>query len=156
MIVDYIKVLIFMFVDGVILFNVKVGYLVCLLIRKSIRYFCEFGFEILFVEIVVMYIKEFFLIFFEFKEMEDVIFDIINVEEKCYVEIFRCGSDFVKREIVKFKKKGINEFLLEKFILFYESYGLMLEIVVEVVEKEGIKVNILDNFYILVVKEVEK
>ncbi len=155
-IADHTKALTFMLADGVIPSNVKAGYLARLLIRKSIRHLRELGLEIPLAEIVAMHIKELSPTFPEFKEMEDVILDIINVEEKRYAETLRRGSDLVKREIAKLKKKGINELPLEKLILFYESHGLTPEIVAEVAEKEGIKVNIPDNFYTLVAKEAEK
>ncbi|NJE03962.1 alanine--tRNA ligase [Thermococcus sp. MV11] len=155
-IADHTKALTFMLADGVIPSNVKAGYLARLLIRKSIRHLRELGLEIPLAEIVAMHIKELSPTFPEFKEMEEVILDIVNVEEKRYQETLRRGSDLVKREIAKLKKKGINELPLEKLILFYESHGLTPEIVAEVAQEEGIKVEIPDNFYTLVAKQAEK
>lgn len=155
-IADHTKALTFMLADGVIPSNVKAGYLARLLIRKSIRHLRELGLEVPLAEIVAMHIKELSPTFPEFKEMEDVILDIINVEEKRYHETLKRGSDLVRREIAKLKKKGINELPLEKLILFYESHGLTPEIVAEVAQKEGIKVEIPDNFYTLVAKQAEK
>ncbi|ASJ01384.1 alanine--tRNA ligase [Thermococcus gorgonarius] len=155
-IADHTKALTFMLADGVIPSNVKAGYLARLLIRKSIRHLRELGLEIPLAEIVAMHIKELSPTFPEFKEMEEVILDIINVEEKRYQETLKRGSDLVKREIAKLKKKGINEIPLEKLILFYESHGLTPEIVKEVAKKEGVKVEIPDNFYTLVAKQAEK
>ncbi|EEB73640.1 alanine--tRNA ligase [Thermococcus sp. AM4] len=155
-IADHTKALTFMLADGVIPSNVKAGYLARLLIRKSIRHLRELGLEVPLAEIVAMHIKELSPTFPEFKEMEDVILDIINVEEKRYHETLKRGSDLVRREIAKLKKRGINELPLEKLILFYESHGLTPEIVAEVAQKEGIKVEIPDNFYTLVAKQAEK
>ena len=155
-IADHTKALTFMLADGVIPSNVKAGYLARLLIRKSIRHLRELGLDMPLAEIVAMHIKELHKTFPEFKEMEDVILDIINVEEKRYQETLRRGSDLVKREIARLKKKGINELPLEKLILFYESHGLTPEIVAEVAQREGIKVEIPDNFYTLVAKQAEK
>ncbi|WP_099209518.1 alanine--tRNA ligase [Thermococcus henrietii] len=155
-IADHTKALTFMLADGVIPSNVKAGYLARLLIRKSIRHLRELGLEVPLAEIVAMHIKELHKDFPEFKEMEDVILDIINVEEKRYHETLKRGSDLVKREIAKLKKKGINELPLEKLILFYESHGLTPEIVAEIAQREGIKVEIPDNFYTLVAKQAEK
>ncbi len=155
-IADHTKTLTFMLADGVIPSNVKAGYLARLLIRKSIRHLRELGLELPLSEIVAMHIKELSPTYPEFREMEDVILDIINVEEKRYQETLKRGSDLVKREIAKLKKKGINEIPLDKLILFYESHGLTPEIVAEVAQKEGVKVEIPDNFYTLVAKEAEK
>jgi len=155
-IADHTKALTFMLADGVIPSNVKAGYLARLLIRKSIRHLRELGLETPLAEIVALHIKELHKTFPEFKEMEEVILDIINVEEKRYQETLKRGSDLVKREISKLKKKGINELPLEKLILFYESHGLTPEIVAEVAQREGIKVEIPDNFYTLVAKQAEK
>ncbi|WP_297435668.1 alanine--tRNA ligase [Thermococcus sp.] len=153
---DHTKTLTFMLADGVIPSNVKAGYLARLLIRKSIRHLRELGLEIPLAEIVAMHIKELSPTYPEFKEMEDVILDIINVEEKRYQETLRRGSDLVKREIVKLKKAGKEEIPLEKLILFYESHGLTPEIVAEVARKEGIKVEIPDNFYTLIAEKAGK
>ncbi len=155
-IADHTKALTFMLADGVIPSNVKAGYLARLLIRKSIRHLRELGLETPLAEIVAMHIKELSPTYPEFKEMEDVILDIINVEEKRYQETLKRGSDLVKREIAKLKKKGVKEIPLDKLILFYESHGLTPEIVREVAEREGVKVEIPDNFYTIVAKEAEK
>ena len=145
-----------MLADGVIPSNVKAGYLARLLIRKSIRHLRELGIEIPLSEIVAMHIRELHRTYPEFKEMEDVILDMVNVEERRYQETLKRGSDLVRREITKLKKAGKNELPLEKLILFYESHGLTPEIVREVAEKEGIAVHVPDNFYTLVAKEAER
>lgn len=155
-IADHTKALTFMLADGVIPSNVKAGYLARLLIRKSIRHLRELGLEVPLAEIIAMHIRELAPTYPEFKEMEDVILDIINVEENRYRETLERGSDLVKREIAKLKKAGKNEIPLDKLILFYESHGLTPEIVAEVAEKEGVNVEIPDNFYTLVAKEAEK
>ncbi|WP_297418713.1 alanine--tRNA ligase [Thermococcus sp.] len=155
-IADHTKTLTIMLADGVIPSNVKAGYLARLLIRKSIRHLRELGLELPLSEIVAMHIKELSPTYPEFKEMEEVILDIINVEERRYQETLKRGSDLVKREIAKLKKRGINELPLDKLMLFYESHGLTPEIVAEVAEKEGIKVEIPDNFYTLIAEKAEK
>ena len=153
---DHTKALTFMLADGVIPSNVKAGYLARLLIRKSIRHLRELGIEIPLSEIVAMHIRELHRTYPEFKEMEDVILDMVNVEERRYQETLKRGSDLVRREITKLKRAGKNELPLEKLILFYESHGLTPEIVREVAEKEGITVHVPDNFYTLVAKEAER
>ncbi len=155
-IADHTKTLTFMLADGVIPSNVKAGYLARLLIRKSIRHLRELGLELPLSEIVAMHIRELSPTYPEFKEMEDVILDIINVEEKRYQETLKRGSDLVKREIARLKKKGINEIPLDKLILFYESHGLTPEIVAEVAEKERVKVEVPDNFYTLIAEKAER
>ncbi|WP_461866197.1 alanine--tRNA ligase [Thermococcus sp.] len=155
-IADHTKALTFMLADGVIPSNVKAGYLARLLIRKSIRHLRELGIDVSLSEIMAMHIKALHKTYPEFKEMEDVILDIVSVEEKRYQETLKRGSDLVRREIAKLKKAGKKEIPLEKLILFYESHGLTPEIVREVAEKEGVIVNVPDNFYTLVAKEAEK
>ncbi len=155
-IADHTKALTFMLADGVIPSNVKAGYLARLLIRKSIRHLRELGLQMPLSEIMAMHIKALHRTYPEFKEMEDVILDIVSIEEKRYQETLKRGSDLVRREIAKLKKAGKDEIPLEKLILFYESHGLTPEIVREVAGKEGIRVHIPDNFYTLVAKEAEK
>ncbi|AEH25037.1 alanine--tRNA ligase [Pyrococcus yayanosii] len=155
-IADHTKALTFMLADGVIPSNVKAGYLARLLIRKSMRHLRELGLEAPLAEIVAMHIKALHKTFPEFKEMEDIILEIIELEEKRYAETLKRGSELVKREITKLKKKGKKEIPLEKLITFYESHGLTPEIVKEIAEKEGVDVHIPDNFYSLVAKEAEK
>ncbi len=155
-IADHTKALTFMLADGVIPSNVKAGYLARLLIRKSIRHLRELDLEVPLAEIVAMHVKELSRTFPEFEEMEGVILDMINVEEKRYAETLKRGSDLVRREIARLKKRGINELPLDRLILFYESHGLTPEIVAKVARGEGIKVEVPDNFYTLIVKGAEK
>lgn len=155
-IADHTKALTFMLADGVVPSNVKAGYLARLLIRKSIRHLRELGLEVPLAEIVAMHIKALHKTFPEFKEMEDVVLDMVNVEEKRYFETLKRGTNLVRRNVEKLKKEGKSEIPLEQLILFYESHGLTPEIVKEVAEKEGVKVHVPDNFYTLVAKEAEK
>ncbi|WP_048160607.1 alanine--tRNA ligase [Thermococcus sibiricus] len=155
-IADHTKALTFMLADGVVPSNAKAGYLARLLIRKSIRHLRELGLQIPLSEIVAMHIKELHKTFPEFKEMEDVVIDMVNVEERKYADTLDRGNDLVRREIERLKKQGVGELPLERLMLFYESHGLTPEIVKEIAEKEGMTVRIPDNFYSLVAKEAEK
>ncbi|ASJ09849.1 alanine--tRNA ligase [Thermococcus sp. P6] len=155
-IADHTKALTFMLADGVVPSNVKAGYLARLLIRKSIRHLRELGLELPLSEIVAMHIKALSPTFPEFREMEETILDMVNVEEKRYAETLKRGSDLVRREISRLKKAGEKKIPLEDLILFYESHGLTPEIVAEVAREEGIEVEIPDNFYTLVAKGAEK
>ncbi|KUK28756.1 MAG: Alanine--tRNA ligase [Thermococcus sp. 40_45] len=155
-IADHTKALTFMLADGVVPSNAKAGYLARLLIRKSIRHLRELDLQIPLSEIVAMHIKELHKTFPEFKEMEDVVIDMVNVEERKYADTLDRGNDLVRREIERLKKQGVGELPLERLMLFYESHGLTPEIVKEIAEKEGMTVRIPDNFYSLVAKEAEK
>ncbi|MCD6143280.1 alanine--tRNA ligase [Thermococcus sp.] len=155
-IADHTKALTFMLADGVIPSNAKAGYLARLLIRKSIRHLRELGLQIPLSEIVAMHIKELHKTFPEFKEMEDVVLDMVEVEERKYADTLDRGSDLVRREIERLKKQGVGELPLERLMLFYESHGLTPEIVKEIAEKESMTVHIPDNFYSLIAKEAEK
>jgi len=155
-IADHTKALTFMLADGVVPSNAKAGYLARLLIRKSIRHLRELGLQIPLSEIVAMHIKELHKTFPEFKEMEDVVLDMVNVEEKKYADTLDRGNDLVRREIERLKKQGVGELPLERLMLFYESHGLTPEIVKEIAEKESMTVHIPDNFYSLIAKEAEK
>ncbi len=155
-IADHTKALTFMLADGVVPSNAKAGYLARLLIRKSIRHLRELGLQIPLSEIVAMHIKELHKTFPEFKEMEDVVLDMVEVEERKYADTLDRGNDLVRREIERLKKQGVGELPLERLMLFYESHGLTPEIVKEIAEKESMTVHIPDNFYSLVAKEAEK
>jgi len=155
-IADHTKALTFMLADGVVPSNAKAGYLARLLIRKSIRHLRELGLQIPLSEIVAMHIKELHKTFPEFKEMEDVVLDMVEVEERKYADTLDRGSDLVRREIERLKKQGVGELPLERLMLFYESHGLTPEIVKEIAEKESMTVHIPDNFYSLIAKEAEK
>ena len=155
-IADHTKALTFMLADGVVPSNAKAGYLARLLIRKSIRHLRELDLQIPLSEIVAMHIKELHKTFPEFKEMEDVVLDMVEVEERKYADTLDRGNDLVRREIERLKKQGVGELPLERLMLFYESHGLTPEIVKEIAEKESMTVHIPDNFYSLIAKEAEK
>ena len=144
---DHTRTLSFMLHDGVVPSNVGAGYLARLLIRRSLRSIMALGLECPLDEIMTIQLKYLDRDFPELKEVEDVILDIINIEEKRFKTTLRKGRELVKRRASRLLSKGVKELPIEDLIELYDSHGLDPIVVKEVCEGLGMSVEIPEDFY---------
>ena len=147
---DHTKSLAFMLAEGVVPSNVQEGYLTRLMIRRTDRLLRTLGIEEKLFDIVDAQINLWSKDFPHLKEMQDEILTMLSVEREKYVQTLDRGSQLTKRVVQELKTKGISQLPQESLVQLYDSHGLTPEVVVETVEKEGIRVNIPDNFYSMV------
>lgn len=84
------------------------------------------------------------------KEMQGEIVEMLKVEEEKFDETIRRGEGLVKRISGELKAKRKKEIPVETLTELYDSHGLPPEIVQQAAEKEGLKVDVPDNFYALI------
>ncbi len=149
-ITDHTRALVFMLGDGIVPSNVKDGYLVRMLIRKTLRHMDRLNLSIPITEIVAMQLKDMKDLYPELLEMEDYIMEILEIEEKKYRQTIERGKGLVERLIKS--KKDID---LDTLIELYDSHGLPPEIVKEVAKSFGKDIKIPDNFYTIVAERHE-
>jgi len=150
---DHTKCLAFMLAEGVVPSNVQEGYLTRLMIRRTYRLLRASGIEEKLLDIVDMQIAHWSRDFPHLKEMRDEILTMLSVEREKYVQTLKRGSQLAKRVVQELKEKGIAQLPQETLIQLYDSHGLPPEEVAETVEKEGIKVNVPENFYTMVAEQ---
>jgi alanyl-tRNA synthetase len=135
-IADHIKGAVFLSVDGVMPSNKEQGYVMRRLIRRALRFSFDLGIEQQFIEevarvVIGMYKED----YPEVADSEDKVISVLVKEEKIFRQTLKKGL----RELNKISKnppvKGEDLFRL------YDTYGFPLELSLEEVFKENIKLD---------------
>jgi alanyl-tRNA synthetase len=84
------------------------------------------------------------------KEMQTEIAEMLKVEEEKFQETIKRGEGMVKRISEELRSKKKTEIPVATLTELYDSHGLPPEIVKQAAEKEGLKVEVPDNFYALI------
>jgi alanyl-tRNA synthetase len=82
--------------------------------------------------------------------MQNEIIEMLKVEEEKFVETLRRGEGMVKRIAADLKSKGDGKLSNDMLAELYDSHGLPPEIVKQAAEKEGVEVDVPENFYALI------
>jgi alanyl-tRNA synthetase len=138
---DHTKCLSFMLGDGIVPSNVKAGYLARLMIRRSLRFIDKIGIDSSLKELVLMQLNDLEKDFPSLKKRKQPISEILDIETKRYYETLSKGENLIKRII---KEKGRID--KKELINLYDTHGMQPEIVKNIAEKRGIKVEIPNNF----------
>jgi len=147
---DHTKCLAFMLAEGIVPSNVREGYLARLMIRRTHRLLRTLGIEEKLSDVIDMQIDYWAPDFPHLKEMRDEILEILSVEQEKFRQTLERGSLLVKRITQDLKKKGVSKLPVETLSELYDSHGLPPEIVKETAEKEGIRVEVPEDFYTMV------
>ncbi len=148
-IAEHARSLLFAINDGKLPSNVGGGYNLRVIFRRAISFIDKFNWNIIMADVCTWHAKELKGIFPEVSEHLDEIHEILDVErEKFYVTKKKAG-----KILEKLLKKG--EISTETLIELYDSNGISPDMVKIAAKKYGVKVNIPDNFYNLVVERHE-
>ncbi|UCF49654.1 MAG: alanine--tRNA ligase, partial [Thermoplasmatales archaeon] len=138
---DHTKCLAFMLGDGIVPSNVKAGYLARLIIRRALRFQKNIHIKISLKDLVDKQVDLLLKDFPSLLKSKKQICEILDIESKRYSETISKGEGLVKR-ILKEKNK-IDE---SELITLYDTHGMQPEIVKNIAKKQGIDVNIPENF----------
>ncbi|MGA2574349.1 MAG: alanine--tRNA ligase [Candidatus Methanomethylicaceae archaeon] len=145
-ILDHTKTLTFMLSDGIVPSNVQAGYLARLLVRRLRRMMDGIGMKVPLSELLLMQISYWKDQFPELTDNMDYVAKVADLEVNRYLKTLEQGRSLVLRLV---REEGIAKagiLPLEKLIELYDSNGLPPEIVKEVSEPQGVKVEIPDTF----------
>ncbi len=148
---DHLRCLAFMFGDGITPSNVKEGYLARVVLRRTLRLMREIRLHKPLAELMALELKHLGPQFPELRERESYITEVIGLEERRYRDAISRGSKLVERLAGGLRAEG-KPLPREKLIELYDSHGLPPEIVKEVAGKEGVMVEVPEDFYIKVAK----
>lgn len=150
---DHTKTLCFMLSEGVVPSNIQEGYLARLLYRRVYRLMRSLNMNPLSLyDIVDMQVDYWSKDFPYIKEMHNEIVEMLKVEEEKFEDTLKRGEGMVKRIADDLKAKGTGKLSESTLSELYDSHGLPPEIVKQVAEKEGVQVDVPENFYALVAK----
>ncbi len=150
-IADHLRCLAFMFGDGITPSNVKEGYLARVVLRRTLRLLREINLQKPLAELMAIELKHLAPQFPELKERENYIIEVTGLEERRYLDAIDRGSKLVERLAGELRAEG-KPISRKKLIELYDSHGLPPEIVREVSSKEGVAVEVPEDFYIQVAK----
>jgi alanyl-tRNA synthetase len=148
---DHTKTLSFLLSEGVVPSNIQEGYLARLLFRRVYRLMRTLNIEpAKLYDIIDMQTDYWGKDFPRIKEMQNEIIEMLKVEEEKFVETLKRGEGMVKRIAADLKTKGTGKLPMDTLTELYDSHGLPPEIVKQVAEKEGMEVEVPENFYALI------
>jgi alanyl-tRNA synthetase len=148
---DHTKTLSFMLSEGVVPSNIQEGYLARLLFRRVYRLMRTLNMEpAKLYDIIDMQADYWGKDFPRIKEMQNEIIEMLKVEEEKFVDTLKRGEGMVKRIAADLKTKGTGKLPMDTLTELYDSHGLPPEIVKQAAEKEGVEVEVPENFYALI------
>ncbi len=152
-ITDHTKTLSFMLSEGVVPSNIQEGYLARLLFRRVYRLLRSLNMkpDSLY-DIIDMQANYWSKDFPQIKEMRNEIVEMLKMEEEKFEDTLKRGEGMVKRIADDLKAKGTGKLPEMTLTELYDSHGLPPEIVKQAAEKEGVQVDVPENFYALIAK----
>jgi alanyl-tRNA synthetase len=147
---DHTKCLGFILSEGVVPSNIQEGYLARLIFRRVYRLLKMLGIQDRLYDIMDMQICHWSGDFPQLKVMQSEIVEMLKNEETKFEETITRGEGMVKRISTELKAKKKKSIPIETLTELYDSHGLPPEIVKQAAEKEGLQVNVPDDFYALI------
>ncbi len=150
-ITDHTKTLSFMLSEGVVPSNIQEGYLARLLFRRVYRLMRNLNMkpDNLY-DIIDMQANYWSKDFPQIKAMQNEIIEMLKMEEEKFQDTLKRGEGMVKRIADDLKAKGTGKLPEMTLTELYDSHGLPPEIVKQAAEKEGVQVDVPENFYALI------
>lgn len=148
-ILDHSKSLLFMLSDGLVPSNSGEGYLGRLLARKILRHIRYLNIDLPLKELLIWQMDYWHSQFPTVIRNKEKVLEMAEIEEDKYEESVSKGITEVTKAIKEIKKSG-GSLELNKLIELYDSHGIHPDLVAEVAKKEGITVEIPDNFYSMI------
>jgi len=150
-VIDHTKTLSFILSEGVVPSNIQEGYLARLLFRRVYRLMKSLNMDPgKLYNIVDMQVDYWSKDFPRIKEMQNEIVEMLKVEEEKFKDTLQRGEGMVKRIATDLKSKGTVKLPMDTLTELYDSQGLPPEIVKQAAEKEGVEVELPENFYTLI------
>ncbi|MCL2288119.1 MAG: alanine--tRNA ligase [Candidatus Bathyarchaeota archaeon] len=150
-ITDHTKTLSFLLSEGVVPSNIQEGYLARMLFRRAYRLMLSLNMKPdSFYDIIDLQVNYWSKDFPQLRTMQTEIIEMLKHEEEKFQETLKRGEGMVKRISDDLKIRGTGKLSDMTLIELYDSHGLPPEIVKQAAEKEGIQVDVPENFYSLI------
>lgn len=146
-IVDHTRCLAYMLGDCIVPSNVREGYLVRLVLRRTLRMMNELGIHDPLADLIEQQMRIVGTGAFEQDML--IVREIVDREMEKYNATLARGTKIVQRIARTYKGKR-ERFPLKEVITLYDSHGIPPEIIKDVATAEGAVVELPDNFYSLI------
>lgn len=146
-VVDHTRCLAYMLGDCIVPSNVREGYLVRLVIRRTLRMMNELKIEEPLADLIEAQTRIIGLNRFE--QDLAVVREIVDRETEKYAQTLERGTRIVQKVAKTYKAKS-QRVPLSEIITLYDSHGIQPEMVKDIAAKEGAVVDLPDNFYSIV------
>jgi alanyl-tRNA synthetase len=148
---DHTKCLSFMLSEGIVPSNIHEGYLARLLFRKVYRLLRSLDLDVeRLYDVVEMQVDLWSKDYPRIKTMRDEIMEMLKVEQDKFEDTLKRGEGMVKRIAADLRARRVSCFPDATLSELYDSHGLPPEIVKDVAEEEGVKVDVPEDFYALI------
>ncbi|GGN11406.1 alanine--tRNA ligase [Halarchaeum nitratireducens] len=142
-IADHVRTLAYMFGDGIVPSNVGTGYLARMVLRRTARLIDGLDADVALDDLVDRQAKRLDY------ENRETIRDIVRSEVRKYEETLERGSRKVEQLAEEYAERG-EPIPASQLVEFYDSHGLQPDMVTEIAEDVGARVDEPDDFYSLV------
>ncbi len=150
-VLDHTRTIMWMLGDGIVPSNSGEGYLARLVIRRAIRALEKLGYPVSLKTLVKMQLEYWRDEYPRVWKARGYVLEAVELEEERYRETLERGKRLVER-ILK-RKKSLS---VDDLIELYDSHGVPPDIVKEIAERRGVKVEVPHNFYALVASRHSK
>jgi alanyl-tRNA synthetase len=142
-IADHAKTLLFAITDGGIPSNVGGGYNLRVLLRRSLSFIKEFGFDFTMDEIAELHAKHLKPLFPELREGLPTLSKILEVEKNRYEKTLEKATQLIQKEA---RRGRIDD---QTMVRLYTSNGITPELIEKVAKSENLEISIPEDFYSL-------
>ena len=141
-ITDHVKAVTFMVADGIMPNNEGRGYVLRRLLRRAARHARLLGMTgNVITELVDAVLESYGKSYANLLEKESYIKKVIENEEVRFQQTIDQGLSILTEEIKVVKESGLAVLSGESAFKLYDTYGFPLELTVEIIEEEGLKVD---------------
>lgn len=142
-IADHIKASTFLLGDGVIPSNEGRGYILRRLIRRSLSHARKLGHDGAISKPIADKVIELFGdVYPELKDNRNFILNILETEEKRFLNVLERGLALIEDEFKKLKKSSSRVLSGKTAFKLYDTYGFPVELTVELSSDEGFEVDV--------------
>ncbi|HWQ40514.1 MAG TPA: alanine--tRNA ligase [Desulfosporosinus sp.] len=141
---DHVRAVSFMLADGIRPNNEGRGYVLRRILRRAVRYAKLLGIDKPFLESVFLIIqRDYAHAYPELKENENFILNHLNLEEKNFQATLEQGTQMLQEKVKELIKQGETVLTGPDAFYLYETYGFPVELTEEMLEEQGLSVDLL-------------
>ncbi|MBM3707126.1 MAG: alanine--tRNA ligase [Actinobacteria bacterium] len=140
---DHSRAVVFLITDGVVPSNESRGYILRRIIRRAVRFGKMLDIKDYFLnDIAEITIKNYLQNYPELKNMKDIIFRIINDEEKRFSNTLREGTRVLAQKIEELTSSGLKYLAPEYSFRLYDTFGFPVELTAEILKESGLDLDV--------------